>query len=83
MLRVRRHIARIAGERETKTLKPIDNVTERVTASCQAVTKVNAEVASKVRSPEGRAYNRLAKTVRIPESWLTRVYRFSGVGAAA
>ena len=31
------------------------------TASHRAVTKVNAEVAPKVRSPEGRADNRTAK----------------------
>ena len=61
MSKARRHIARMAGWRETNILKPIDSVTERVMASCQAVTKVNVEVAPKVRSPEGRDFNRRAK----------------------
>ena len=55
MVKVRSHRAWMAGWRETNTLKPIDNVTERVGASHQAVTKVNAEVAPRVRNPEGRA----------------------------
>ena len=67
MLEVRRHIAWIARWRETKILKPIDNVTGRVAASCQAVTEVNAVVASKVRNPEGRACNRRAKA-----TWINR-----------
>ena len=73
----------MAGWRETNILKPIDSVTERVTASHQAVTKVNAEVAPKVRSPEGRAHNRRAKTAWIPEHWLIRAVHFGGVGATA
>jgi hypothetical protein len=68
MLEVRRHIAWIVRWRETKILKPIDNVTGRVAASCQAVTEVNAVVASKVRNPEGRAYNRRAKATWITEN---------------
>ena len=68
MLEVRRHIAWIARWRETKILKPIDNVTGRVAASGQAVTEVNAVVASKVRNPEGRAYNRRAKATWITEN---------------
>ena len=51
----------IAGWRETKTLKPIDNVSLGETTSHRAVTTVNAKVASKVRSPEGRVLNRRAK----------------------
>ena len=39
------------GDGKPRSLKPIDSVTERVTASCQAVTKVNAEVAPKVTKP--------------------------------
>jgi len=50
-VKVRSPVAWIAGWRETKTLKPIDKATERVVASHRAVTKVNAEVASKVRKP--------------------------------
>ncbi len=45
-----------AALRETKTLKPIDNVSLGKTTSRRAVMKVNANVASKVRSPEGRAH---------------------------
>ena len=44
-----------------ETLKPIDNVSLGKTTSHQAVTTVNAKVASKVRSPEGRVLNRRAK----------------------
>ena len=51
----------IAGWRETETLKPIDNVSLGKTTSHRAVTTVNAKVASKVRSPEGRVLNRRAK----------------------
>jgi hypothetical protein len=62
-VKVRSPVAWIAGWRETKTLKPIDKATERVDASHRAVTKVNAEVASKIRSPGGRARNRSVKAV--------------------
>ena len=51
----------IAGWRETKTLKPIDNVSRGEATSHRAVTTVNAKVASKMSSPEGRARNRRAK----------------------
>ncbi len=59
--RVRSPVVWIAGWRETKTLKPIDNVSLGKTTSHRAVTTVNAKVASKVRSPEGRAHNWRAK----------------------
>src|SRR5208282_5679218 len=59
--RVRSPVVWIAGWRETKTLKPIDNVSLGETTSHRAVTTVNAKVASKVSSPEGRACNRRAK----------------------
>jgi hypothetical protein len=83
MSKARRHIAWMAGWRETNILKPIDNITERVMASCQAATKVNAQVAPKVRNPEGRAFNRRVKTAWIPEHWLVRAVHFGGVGATA
>ena len=54
--KVRSPVVWIAGWRETKTLKPIDNVSLGKTTSRRAVMKVNANVASKVRSPEGRAH---------------------------
>ena len=59
--KVRSPVVWIAGWRETKTLKPIDNVSLGETTSHRAVTTVNAKVASKVRSPEGRAPNWRAK----------------------
>jgi hypothetical protein len=46
--RVRSLVARIAERRETEFLKPIDGIIFRMMASHWAVTKVNAEVASKV-----------------------------------
>ena len=64
----------IARWREIKPLKPIDNVTERVAASCQAVTEVNAVVAPKVLSPEGRAYNR-----RVKATWIHRKLTDTGI----
>jgi site-specific DNA recombinase len=59
--RVRCPVAGMAGWRETKTLKPIDKISFGEIASHRAVTKVNAQVASKVSEPEGRARNRRAK----------------------
>ena len=50
-------VAWIAGRRATKFLKPIDDIILGVMASRRAVTKVNAEVASKVSNPRGRARN--------------------------
>ena len=52
---VRSPVVWIAGWRETKTLKPIDNVSLGEATSHRAVTTVNAKVASKMSSPEGRA----------------------------
>jgi hypothetical protein len=59
--RVRSPVVRIAGWRETKILKPIDEVSLGEITSHRAVTKVNAEVASKMSGSEGRARNRRAK----------------------
>jgi hypothetical protein len=41
----------MAGWRETKILKPIDKVPRGETTSRRAVTKVNADVASKGEDP--------------------------------
>ena len=59
--KVRSLVAWIAGRKETEFLKPIDGIILGVMASHWAVTKVNAEMASKVSGPRGRAYNRRAK----------------------
>ena len=61
-VRVGSPVVWIAGWRETKTLKPIDEISLGEITSHWAVMKVNAKVASKVRSPEGRACNRRVKT---------------------
>ena len=50
--KVRRPVVWIAGWRETKTLKPIDNVSLGETTSRRAVMKVNANVASKKLAPK-------------------------------
>ena len=50
--------SRVAGN---QTLKPIDKVSLGEITSHRAVTKVNAQVASKIRESEGRACNRRAK----------------------
>jgi hypothetical protein len=57
-VRVRCPVVGIAGWRETKTLKPIDKISLGEITSHRAVTKVNVEVASKMKRPEGRARNR-------------------------
>ena len=59
--KVRSPVVWIAGWPETKTLKPIDNVSLGEPTSRRAVMKVNVKVASKGRSPEGRAHNWRAK----------------------
>src|SRR5271166_5109285 len=59
--KIRGPVVWIAGWRETKTLKPIDNVSRGEATSHRGVTTVNAKVASKVGSREGRAPNRRAK----------------------
>jgi len=56
-VKARSPVARMAGRSESERLKPIDMPIVRMGASHQAVTKVNAEVASKVRDPGGRARN--------------------------
>jgi hypothetical protein len=61
MAKVRSHVARMAGLRETDILKPIDKVIQGMTASYQAAAQANVQVAPKVRNPEGRALNRGAK----------------------
>jgi hypothetical protein len=66
--KVRSLVAWIARRKETESLKPIDLIIQGMTASHWAVTKVNAEVASKVSGPRGRAYNRRAKAAWIGAS---------------
>src|ERR1022692_102597 len=56
--RVRGPVAWIAGRRETEFLKPIDDRLFGRRASHRAVMKMNVDVASKMRIPEGRARNR-------------------------
>ena len=58
---MRRHRSVDCSGGKPRTLKPIDNVSLGKTTSHRAVTTVNAKVASKVRSPEGRVLNRRAK----------------------
>jgi len=55
--KVRSPVAWIARRKETESLKPIDQIILGMMASHWAVTKVNAEVASKVSGPRGRACN--------------------------
>ena len=54
--RARRPVAWMAGRRETKALKPIDEAIRRMGASHRAVTGVNAEVASKHGARRPSAY---------------------------
>ena len=48
-------------------MKPIDKVSLGEITSYRAVTTVNADVASKVKRPEGRACNRKAKAAWVAE----------------
>ena len=59
--KVRSPVVRIAGWRETKILKPIDEVSLGEITSHRAVTTVNVNVASKMKRSEGRARIRRAK----------------------
>src|SRR5271157_1557399 len=81
--KIRSLVVWIAGWRETKTLKPIDNVSRGEPTSHRAVTTVNANVASKVSSPEGRAPNRRAKAAWGAEIRSMRLQHFGGVEATA
>jgi transcription elongation factor Elf1 len=65
--RIRSPVVWIAGWRETKTLKPIDKISLGEITSHRAVTKVNAEVASKSLDSEGRAHNQRAKAAWVAE----------------
>ena len=55
-------VARMAGRRETESLKPIDKAIFGMAASHRAVAQANTDVAPKVRTLGGRACNREAKT---------------------
>src|SRR5215510_7391328 len=76
--KVRSLVAWIARRKETESLKPIDQIILGMTASHWAVTKVNAEVASKVSGPRGRAYNCRAKAAWIDATWLKRRFTLAG-----
>ena len=52
-------------------------------ASHRAVTKVNAEVASRMQKSKGRARNRGAKAAWVVEIWPIRLFHFGGVEATA
>ena len=80
---VRSPVVGIAGWRATKTLKPIDKVSQGEITSHRAVTTVNAQVASKVSRSEGRARNRRAKAAWGAEIWPTRHLHLGGVEATA
>jgi hypothetical protein len=58
-------LARLISIPTTESLKPIDQIILGMTASHWAVTKVNADVASKVSGPGGRACNCRAKAAWI------------------
>src|SRR5437016_11143847 len=52
-VKVRSLVAWIAGRREIEFPKPIDKAIFRMVSKSSGRTKVNADVASKVRSPRG------------------------------
>ena len=76
-------VARRAGGRATNLLKPLDSLISGMGASLQAVAHANAEVASKVRSPGGRACNREGEGSMGRRSLADAAVRSGGVGATA
>src|SRR2546426_158681 len=76
-------VARRAGGRETNLLKPLDRLIFGMGASLQAVAQANAEVASKVRSPGGRACNREGEGSMGRRSLADAAVHSGGVGATA
>ena len=75
--------ARSAGGRETNLLKPLDRLIFGMGASLQAVAQANAEVASKVRSPGGRACNREGEGSMGRRRLADAAVHSGGVGATA
>jgi hypothetical protein len=76
-------VARRAGGRETNLLKPLDSLIHGMRASLQAVAQANAEVASTVRSPGGRACNREGEGSMGRRSLADAAVHSGGVGATA
>jgi len=83
MVKVRSHVARTREVKETYPRILVDKTIERMAASHQAATKVNAQVAPKGRSPRGRAFNRRAKVAWVSRNWMSRFTHSGGVVAAA
>ena len=81
--KVRSLVARMAGRRETKFLKPIDKAIFRMAASHRAAAQANAVVAPKVRSPGGRACTREGEDSRTDRHLTGTVGYSGGVEAAA
>lgn len=75
--------ARRAGGRETNLLKPLDSLIFGMGASLQAVAQANAEVASKVSRPGGRAGNREGEGSMGRRSLADAADPSGGVGATA
>ena len=74
-------VAWIAGRREIEDLKPIDNPIERVGASQRAAAEANADVASKLCSPEGPARETGVKAAWARHTLAEVSAHFGGVGS--
>ena len=74
-------VAWIAGRREIEDLKPIDNPIERMGASHRAAAEANADVASKVGSPEGPARETGVKAAWERHTLAHVSAHFGGVGS--
>jgi hypothetical protein len=66
--KVRSSVVRIAGWRETKVLKPIDKVSFGEITSHRAVTKVNADMASKGEDPRAEPASGGRRQHEVPKS---------------
>jgi hypothetical protein len=75
--------ARRAGGRATNLLKPLDSLIYGMGASLQAVAHANAQVASHVRSPGGRAGNRAGEGRMGRRRLADAAVHSGGVGATA
>ncbi len=76
-------VTRVAGWRETETLKPIDQAIGRMVSESPGRNASEREVAPKDPNPGGRAADHSAKAVRVVAVWLTRRPALAGLGATA
>lgn len=68
----------VAVLRETKMLKPTDNIIVRIMVNYQAVAKANTQVTSKILRTEGRTIDGMVKAEWAVENRMTQLIYFGG-----